>query len=81
VRAYITAERPVDVASDVERWSKRGCRSFVLRRVSGAGELGRVKGGGVLDLERLGAARYAAGLQADVELEGDASALGEVASR
>lgn len=70
--AYITAERPVDVAHDVERWSKRGCRSFVLRRVNG---------GGVLDLERLGAARYAAGLHAEVELEGEASALGEAASR
>jgi hypothetical protein len=81
MRAYITAKRPVDVARDVERWSRRGCRSFVLRRVSGAGVLRRVNGAGVLDLERLGAARYAAGFQADVELEGDASVFGEAASR
>jgi hypothetical protein len=72
MRAYITAARPADVARDVERWRKRGCMSFVLRQVNG---------GGFLDLERLGAARYAAGLQADVELEGDASVVGEAASR
>lgn len=69
---YITARRPSDVARDVERWCKRGCRSFVLRKVNG---------GGVLDLERLGAARYAAGLQAGVELEGEASDFGVAASR
>ena len=72
MRAYITAARPVEVARDVERWRKRGCLSFVLRQVNG---------GGFLDLERLGAARYAAGLQADVELEDDASIVGEAASR
>lgn len=71
-RAYIQARRPSEVACDVERWRKRGCLSFVLRQVDG---------GGVLDLERLGAARYAAGLQAGVELEGDASDLGDAASR
>jgi hypothetical protein len=70
--ASITARRPSEVAADVERWRGRGCRSFVLRQIDG---------GGVLDLERLGAARYAAGLQADVELEGDASDFGDVASR
>jgi hypothetical protein len=70
--AYIQARRPSEVARDVERWSQRGCLSFVLRQVDG---------GGVLDLERLGAARYAAGLQADVELEGDALDLGDAASR
>ena len=70
--AYITARRPSDVAREVELWSKRGCRSFVLRRING---------GGVLDLERLGAARYAAGLQAGVELEGEASDFGVAASR
>ncbi len=64
MRAYITARQPSEVAREVERWHKRGCRSFVLRRVSGCGEL---------DRERLGAARYAAGIQAEVELEGDAS--------
>jgi L-alanine-DL-glutamate epimerase-like enolase superfamily enzyme len=72
VRVYITARRPSEVAVDVERWRQRGCRSFVLRRVTGGGEL---------DRERLGAARYAAGLQAEVELEGDASDLSDAASR
>lgn len=70
--AYITARRPSEVARDVERWSKRGYRSFVLRQING---------GGVLDRERLGAARYAAGFQADVELEGDASDFSDAASR
>jgi hypothetical protein len=71
VRVYITARRPSEVAVDVERWRQRGCRSFVLRRVTG----------GELDRERLGAARYAAGLQAEVELEGEASDLSDAASR
>jgi hypothetical protein len=72
VRAYITARKPSEVARDVEHWRKRGCRSFVVRQVNG---------GGVADQERLGAARYAAGLQAEVELEGDASDLSDAASR
>ena len=72
MRAYITAGRPADVARDVESWRKRGCRSFVLRQVNG---------GGFVDQERLGAARYAAGLQAEVELEGDGSALSDAAAR
>ena len=72
MRAYITARRPSDVADDVERWRKRGCQSFVLRQVNGGGEL---------DRERLGAARYAAGLHADVELEGEASDLSDAVSR
>jgi hypothetical protein len=74
VRAYITARRPGDVARDVELWRKRGCRWFTLRPVNGGGEL---------DRERLGAARYAAGLHADVELEGegDASDVLDAASR
>ena len=58
------ARRPDDVAREVERLSEAGCRTFVLRRLDG---------GGMLDQERLGAARYAAGLQADVELEGQSS--------
>ena len=70
--AYITARRPSDVAREVERWAKRGCRSFVLRKMNA---------GGVLDMERLGAARYAAGVQAEVELEGEASDFGVAASR
>jgi hypothetical protein len=72
VTAYITARRPSDVAREVERWTKRGCRSFVLRKMNS---------GGVLDMERLGAARYAAGVQAEVELEGEASDFGVAASR
>jgi L-alanine-DL-glutamate epimerase-like enolase superfamily enzyme len=59
-RAYIGVVNPQDVAREVERQSAVGFRSFVLRQVAG---------GGMLDQERLGAARYAAGLQADVRLE------------
>jgi L-alanine-DL-glutamate epimerase-like enolase superfamily enzyme len=62
--AYVIARKPEDVAREVERLGKTGCRTFVLRRIDG---------GGMLDRERLGAARYAAGLQADVELEGQSS--------
>jgi hypothetical protein len=72
MRGYITAGRPSEVAREVDRWHKRGCRSFVLRRVDG---------GGFVDRERLGAARYAAGIQADVELEGEASEFRDAASR
>jgi len=57
---YIDARRPADVARQVERQRRSGCLQFVLRQLDG---------GGMLDLERLGAARYAAGLQAEVELE------------
>lgn len=59
--AYITSPRPADVAREVERLRKAGCVTFVVRRLDG---------GGMLDLERLGAAHYAAGFQAEVELEG-----------
>jgi len=62
--AYVIARRPQDVAREVEGLSKAGCHTFVLRLLDG---------GGMLDRERLGAARYAAGLQADVELEGQSS--------
>jgi hypothetical protein len=72
MRAYVTSSRPSDVALDIERWRKRGCTSFVLRAIDN---------GGMLDRERLGAARYAAGIQADVELEGDASDFSDAASR
>ena len=59
--AYITAIRPQDVARQVEAMLKRGdVNRFVLRPVAR---------GGMLDQERLGAARYAAGVQAVVELE------------
>ena len=60
VAAPITAVHPQDVAREVERQVALGCRSFVLHAVAG---------GGMLDQERLGAARYAAGLHAEVELE------------
>jgi hypothetical protein len=58
--AYITSPRPADVARDVERLRKAGCVRFVVRRLDD---------GRMVDRERLGAARYAAGLQAEVELE------------
>ncbi len=57
---YVTLTHPEEVANEVERQVKLGCRSFVLRPVAG---------GGMLDQERLGAARYASGLHAVVELE------------
>jgi hypothetical protein len=72
MRAYITARKPADVARDVDGWRKRGCKSFVLRKAGGGAEM---------EQERLGAARYAAGLQAEVELEGDGSDLSDAASR
>ena len=57
----ITAIRPEEVAREVEAIMRRGkVNRFVLRPVAG---------GGMLDRERLGAARYAAGVQAVVELE------------
>jgi len=59
--AYVTSRRPVDVAREVERLRQAGCLKFVLRQLDG---------GEMLDRERLGAARYAAGLQAEFELEG-----------
>ena len=62
--AYISAQRPSDVAREVEVMLEAGCKKFILRSVAN---------GDMLDRERLGAARYAAGLQADVELEGQAS--------
>lgn len=65
--AYITGRMPADVAREVESHLKAGCVSFLLR------ELDR---GGMLDRERLGAARYAAGVQAEVELEGQSSPVG-----
>ena len=61
----IAAGRPADVAREVESLLRAGHRSFVLTRIDR---------GGMLDLERLGAARYAAGLQSSVELEEDTPA-------
>ncbi len=63
----ITAVRPADVAREVDRMVKIGEREFVLVPVAR---------GGMLDQERLGAARYAAGRQAEVELS-----VGEAAQR
>jgi hypothetical protein len=57
---YIIEVYPERVAREVERQVALGCGSFVLRPVAG---------GGMLDQERLGAARYAAGLHAVVVLE------------
>ena len=62
--AFISARRPPDVAREVEQLRNNGRRAFVLRSFDG---------GGMLDQERLGAARYAAGVQAEVELEGQSS--------
>jgi len=56
----ITARRPADVACDVEAFARRGERVFVLSRIDH---------GSMLDQERLGAARYAAGVQSVVGLE------------
>jgi hypothetical protein len=58
--AHVTARRPADVAREVEELRRAGCVRFVLSRLDR---------GAMLDLERLGAARYAAGGQAEVELE------------
>ena len=69
--AYITRTHPQDVAREVERQLARGCRVFVLQPVAG---------GGMLDQERLGAARYAAGLHAEVELGSWAGASGAAAA-
>ncbi len=56
----ITAARPADVARAVESLVRQGRHDFVVKRVAG---------GGMLDMERLGAARYAAGVHSRVELE------------
>lgn len=59
----ISRRRPADVAHEVEALFREGRRDFVIERIDH---------GGMLDLERLGAARYAAGLQSKVELEAEA---------
>lgn len=59
----ITARRPADVAREVEASFRSGERAFVIAPIDH---------GGMLDRERLGAARYAAGLQSKVELEAEA---------
>lgn len=64
--ALIASTRPVEVAHEVERLFDEGYRRFVLRPIDH---------GGMLDLERLGAARYAAALHATVELEEEPAAI------
>jgi L-alanine-DL-glutamate epimerase-like enolase superfamily enzyme len=59
MEARITAARPKEVAVEVERALRRGFTSFVVRSIDN---------GGMLDMERMGAARYAAGVHADVQL-------------
>jgi hypothetical protein len=59
----ITARRPGDVAREVEALVRAGHRDFAITSIDG---------GGMLDLERMGAARYAAGLQSKVELVAEA---------
>ncbi len=61
----ITSRRPADVAREVAQLLREGQRAFVIAAIDG---------GGMLDRERLGAARYAAGLQSAVELEVEAPA-------
>ena len=56
----VMARRPAEVAREVERLASAGRRVFVLARIDH---------GGMLDMERLGAARYAAGFYSEVGLE------------
>jgi hypothetical protein len=65
--AYITGRTPAAVAREVEFHLKAGCGRFLLRELDS---------GGMLDRERLGAARYAAGIHTEVELEGQSSPAG-----
>lgn len=58
--ALIAAHKPVEVARDVAALVAQGHRSFVISSIDD---------GGMLDLERLGAARYAAGLYSRVVLD------------
>jgi len=58
--ALISARRPDEVARKVEQLLREGHLRFVIATIDH---------GGMLDLERLGAARYAAGLQSVVELD------------
>ncbi|HEY0830364.1 MAG TPA: hypothetical protein VGE99_04420 [Candidatus Dormibacteraeota bacterium] len=55
----IKAKRPDEVAREVERLAGSGETRFVLAAIDH---------GGMLDQERLGAARYAAGIQSTVQL-------------
>ena len=59
-RVLIREKRPADVAREVARLVSAGRRAFMLARIDH---------GGMLDMERLGAARYAAGSYSDVGFE------------
>lgn len=69
---YISAVRPQDVAEEVESLLRSGCASFTLRSIDH---------GGMLDQERLGAARYAAGVQSVVRLEAEEPAAAAPSAR
>lgn len=58
--ALIAAREPARVAAEVEAWSSRGFKAFKLK----AANLG-----GPVDAERLGAARYAAGRDAQLRID------------
>jgi hypothetical protein len=58
----VRARRPEEVAHEVERLAHAGIMSFLISRIDH---------GAMLDLERLGAARYAAGIQSEVALEAE----------
>lgn len=66
----VTSRRPAEVAGEVERLVRQGHRAFVLASIDH---------GGMLDQERLGAARYAAGLQSKVALDADTPAVSAAA--
>ena len=70
--ALITARKPVDVAHEIELLLERGWDSFVVRSIDH---------GGMLDLERLGAARYTVGLELRVVLEEEIPAVVAAAVR
>lgn len=70
--ALITARKPLQVAHEVAALAARGCVSFVVVAIDH---------GGMLDLERLGAARYAAGLQSCVVLVEEEMAAASAAIR
>lgn len=66
----ITSRRPADVAREVELLVRDGHHEFILMSIDR---------GGMLDQERLGAARYAAGLQSKVALDADRPAVSAAA--
>lgn len=58
--ALVTSDRPAEVAREVERLAMAGFEAFKLKALAGAGPL---------DLERLGAARWAGGRGARLRLD------------